>query len=93
MIARRKKNPSLCPVYKSVRAAASIDQWSARVRYGNVMSMCRRDGSRKYDKVTRVSDVEEDNNYAVFVSYVEIYNNYIYDLLENLEYDTITGFK
>ena len=38
-------------------------------------------------------DVDEDYNYSVFVSYVEIYNNYIYDLLEELQYDPITGFK
>ncbi|ELU04176.1 hypothetical protein CAPTEDRAFT_226670 [Capitella teleta] len=42
---------------------------------------------------TRVENLEEDNNYAVFVSYVEIYNNYIYDLLEELQYDAITGYK
>ena len=42
---------------------------------------------------TAVSDVEEDNNYAVFVSYVQIYNNYIYDLLEDLQYDPILGYK
>ncbi|NXC04470.1 KIF23 protein, partial [Orthonyx spaldingii] len=30
----------------------------------------------------RVEEVDEDNVYGVFVSYVEIYNNYIYDLLE-----------
>jgi len=38
-------------------------------------------------------DVDEDYNYSVFVSYVEIYNNYIYDLLEELQYDSITGYK
>ncbi len=31
----------------------------------------------------RIGTVDEDNNYAVFVSYAEIYNNYIYDLLED----------
>ncbi|KAK7497855.1 hypothetical protein BaRGS_00010989, partial [Batillaria attramentaria] len=41
----------------------------------------------------RINNVEEDNNYAVFVSYIEIYNNYIYDLLEELPYDPITGYK
>lgn len=41
----------------------------------------------------RVEDVEEDNSYCVFVSYVEIYNNYVYDLLEELQYDPITGYK
>ena len=40
-----------------------------------------------------VDDVDEDNNFSVFVSYVEIYNNYIYDLLEELQYDPITGYK
>jgi len=42
---------------------------------------------------TRVADIDEDNSYSVFVSYVEIYNNYIYDLLEELPYDPITGYK
>ena len=40
-----------------------------------------------------IGDIEEDNNYAVFVSYVEIYNNYIYDLLEELPYNPITGHQ
>ncbi|KAI8511007.1 Kinesin-like protein kif23, partial [Branchiostoma belcheri] len=31
---------------------------------------------------TKVEAVDEDNAYAVFVSFIEIYNNYIYDLLE-----------
>ena len=44
-------------------------------------------------ETTRIEDVEEDNNYAVFVSYIEIYNNYIYDLLEELPYDPIAGYK
>ena len=43
--------------------------------------------------LTTLDDVEEDNNYAIFVSYVEIYNNYVYDLLEELPYDPITGYK
>ncbi|XP_076439064.1 kinesin-like protein KIF23 [Babylonia areolata] len=44
-------------------------------------------------ETTTVENVDEDNNYAVFVSYIEIYNNYIYDLLEELPYDPITGYK
>ncbi|KAL8615240.1 hypothetical protein ACOMHN_050281 [Nucella lapillus] len=44
-------------------------------------------------EMTTVECVDEDNNYAVFVSYIEIYNNYIYDLLEELPYDPITGYK
>ncbi|XP_070178787.1 kinesin-like protein KIF23 [Littorina saxatilis] len=41
----------------------------------------------------QIDDVEDDNSYAVFVSYIEIYNNYIYDLLEELPYDPIIGYK
>ena len=41
----------------------------------------------------KIEDVDEDNSYAVFVSYIEIYNNYVYDLLEELPYDPVTGYK
>ncbi|XP_052261516.1 kinesin-like protein KIF23 isoform X2 [Dreissena polymorpha] len=51
-----------------------------------------RDTGRMADP-TKVADVDEDNTYAVFVSYIEIYNNYVYDLLEELPYDNITGYK
>ena len=43
--------------------------------------------------MSTVGDVEDDNCYAVFVSYIEIYNNIVYDLLEELPFDTITGYK
>ena len=33
--------------------------------------------------------VDDDNSYAVFVSYFEIYNNYIYDLLDSTPDDGI----
>lgn len=33
-------------------------------------------------EMDRVRCVDEDNAYAVFVSYVQIYNNYVYDLLD-----------
>ncbi|XP_015748224.1 PREDICTED: kinesin-like protein KIF23, partial [Acropora digitifera] len=36
-----------------------------------------------------VNEVDEDNSYAVFVSYFEIYNNYIYDLLDETPVDPI----
>jgi kinesin family protein 23 len=38
---------------------------------------------------TRIDNVEEDNMYAVFVTYVEVYNNSVYDLLEDIPEDTI----
>ncbi|XP_018422913.1 PREDICTED: kinesin-like protein KIF23 isoform X2 [Nanorana parkeri] len=37
----------------------------------------------------KVEDVDEDSVYSVFVSYIEIYNNYIYDLLEEVPIDPI----
>ncbi|NXX18554.1 KIF23 protein, partial [Podargus strigoides] len=37
----------------------------------------------------RVEEVDEDNIYSVFVSYIEIYNNYIYDLLEEAPFEPI----
>lgn len=33
--------------------------------------------------------VDEDSLYSVFVSYVEIYNNYVYDLLEEQQTNSI----
>ncbi|XP_033022737.1 kinesin-like protein KIF23 isoform X8 [Lacerta agilis] len=37
----------------------------------------------------KVEEVDEDNVYSVFVSYIEIYNNYIYDLLDEGPFDPI----
>lgn len=37
----------------------------------------------------KAEGVDEDSSYSVFVSYIEIYNNYIYDLLEEAPYDPI----
>ncbi|XP_063545648.1 kinesin-like protein KIF23 [Cydia strobilella] len=34
-------------------------------------------------EVTKVDGLNEDNQYAVFVSYVEVYNNSVFDLLED----------
>ncbi len=35
------------------------------------------------------TSVDEDSSYSVFISYVEIYNNFIYDLLEDRNLDAI----
>nr|XP_028561566.1 kinesin-like protein KIF23 isoform X11 [Podarcis muralis] len=37
----------------------------------------------------KAEEVDEDNVYSVFVSYIEIYNNYIYDLLDEGPFDPI----
>ncbi|PNF35145.1 hypothetical protein B7P43_G09270 [Cryptotermes secundus] len=40
---------------------------------------------------TKIENVIEDNTYAVFVTYVEIYNNAVYDLLEEIPEETISS--
>lgn len=37
----------------------------------------------------KADDVDEDSSFSIFVSYIEIYNNYIYDLLEETQEDAI----
>ena len=41
------------------------------------------------EEACRAEGVDEDSSYGVFVSYIEIYNNYIFDLLEETPYDPI----
>uniref|UniRef100_A0A3P8U4M2 Kinesin-like protein n=1 Tax=Amphiprion percula TaxID=161767 RepID=A0A3P8U4M2_AMPPE len=43
----------------------------------------------KPDEAYKADGVDEDNSYSIFVSYIEIYNNYIYDLLEETQEDAI----
>lgn len=39
--------------------------------------------SRASAEASIISGLEEDNMYAVFISYIEVYNNSVYDLLED----------
>ncbi|XP_038139176.1 kinesin-like protein KIF23 isoform X1 [Cyprinodon tularosa] len=41
------------------------------------------------DEACKSESVDEDCCYSVFVSYIEIYNNYVYDLLEDAPFDPI----
>ncbi|XP_054632516.1 kinesin-like protein KIF23 isoform X2 [Dunckerocampus dactyliophorus] len=41
------------------------------------------------EEACKIDEVDEDSSYSVFVSYIEIYNNYIYDLLEEHQEDAI----
>lgn len=41
------------------------------------------------EESSKAEGVDEDSSYSVFVSYIEIYNNYIYDLLEEAPFDPI----
>ncbi|KAM9860460.1 kinesin-like protein KIF23 [Aulostomus maculatus] len=41
------------------------------------------------EEASKSENVDDDCCYSVFVSYIEIYNNYIYDLLEDAPFDPI----
>lgn len=41
------------------------------------------------EEAWKAEAVDEDSGYSIFVSYIEIYNNYIYDLLEETQEDAI----
>ncbi|XP_024138213.1 kinesin-like protein KIF23 isoform X4 [Oryzias melastigma] len=41
------------------------------------------------EEACKADGVDEDSSYSVFVSYIEIYNNYIYDLLEETQEDVV----
>ncbi|XP_068459714.1 kinesin-like protein KIF23 isoform X2 [Clinocottus analis] len=43
----------------------------------------------KSEEAYKTDGVDEDSSYSVFVSYIEIYKNYIYDLLEENQEDAI----
>ncbi|KAE8296240.1 Kinesin-like protein KIF23 Kinesin-like protein 5 Mitotic kinesin-like protein 1 [Larimichthys crocea] len=43
----------------------------------------------KPEEAYKADGVDEDTSYSIFVSYIEIYNNYIYDLLEETQEDAI----
>ncbi|XP_077483535.1 kinesin family member pavarotti isoform X1 [Amblyomma americanum] len=48
------------------------------------------DWAARTHETGKVEDVDPDMAYAVFVSYIEIYNNYVYDLLDDNPIDTKT---
>lgn len=41
------------------------------------------------EEACKADGVDEDSSYTIFISYIEIYNNYIYDLLEETQEDAI----
>ncbi|XP_076594483.1 kinesin-like protein KIF23 [Chaetodon auriga] len=41
------------------------------------------------EEASKSDNVDEDCCYSIFVSYIEVYNNYIYDLLEDAPFDPI----
>ncbi|KAF3854887.1 hypothetical protein F7725_022942 [Dissostichus mawsoni] len=78
-----------------------VDALLERQRRENNMSVPKSSSSSSRQKDPEIADmikseeayktdaVDEDSSYTVFVSYIEIYNNYIYDLLEENQEDAI----
>ncbi|XP_033941834.1 kinesin-like protein KIF23 isoform X4 [Pseudochaenichthys georgianus] len=78
-----------------------VDALLERQRRENNMPVPKSSSSSSRQKDPEIADmitsaeayktdaVDEDSSYTVFVSYIEIYNNYIYDLLEENQEDAI----
>uniref|UniRef100_A0A8C7XZK4 Kinesin-like protein n=1 Tax=Oryzias sinensis TaxID=183150 RepID=A0A8C7XZK4_9TELE len=77
-----------------------VDALLERQRRENNLSVPKTPSSRQridpeiVDMITteeacKADGVDEDSSYSVFVSYIEIYNNYIYDLLEETQEEAV----
>ncbi|XP_051808547.1 kinesin-like protein KIF23 isoform X2 [Acanthochromis polyacanthus] len=79
---------------------SEVDALLERQRRGNNVTVPKTPSSRqkpdpeiadmiKPDEAYKADGVDADSGYSIFVSYIEIYNNYIYDLLEETQEDAI----
>ncbi|XP_044050491.1 kinesin-like protein KIF23 isoform X2 [Siniperca chuatsi] len=79
---------------------SEVDALLERQRRENNLSVPKSSSSRqkldpeiadmiKPEEGCKTDGVDEDSSYSIFVSYIEIYNNYIYDLLEETQEDAI----
>lgn len=77
-----------------------VDALLERQRRDNALSAAKVPPSRqkmdpemadmiRLEEAYKTEGVDEDSSYSIFVSYIEIYNNYIYDLLEDAPEDVI----
>ncbi|GFY45747.1 kinesin-like protein KIF23 [Trichonephila inaurata madagascariensis] len=73
---------------QSISDAKLDHQREMRMFNKNLMKTPRREKSiERFPDNNVISQLPPDVNFAIFISYVEIYNNYIYDLLEELSTD------
>uniref|UniRef100_A0A665U960 Kinesin-like protein n=1 Tax=Echeneis naucrates TaxID=173247 RepID=A0A665U960_ECHNA len=78
---------------------SEVDALLERQRRENNLPVPKTTSSRSLDpeiadminpeEAYKADSVDEDSSYSIFVSYIEIYNNYIYDLLEETQEDAI----
>ncbi|XP_039881796.1 kinesin-like protein KIF23 isoform X2 [Simochromis diagramma] len=84
----------------SIEIQTEVDALLERQRRDNNLSVPKTPSTRlkadpeiadmiKPEEASKSDGVDDDSSYSVFVSYVEIYNNYIYDLLEETQEDAI----
>ncbi|XP_027859339.1 kinesin-like protein KIF23 isoform X2 [Xiphophorus couchianus] len=84
----------------SMEVQSEVDALLERQRRENNLTVLKTPSSRqkvdpeigdmlKPEETCKADGVDEDSCYSVFVSYIEIYNNYIYDLLEETQEDAI----
>uniref|UniRef100_A0A3P8PWR4 Kinesin-like protein n=1 Tax=Astatotilapia calliptera TaxID=8154 RepID=A0A3P8PWR4_ASTCA len=84
----------------SIEIQTEVDALLERQRRDNNLSVPKTPSTRlkadpeiadmiKPEETSKSDGVDDDSSYSVFVSYVEIYNNYIYDLLEETQEDAI----
>ncbi|XP_076741940.1 kinesin-like protein KIF23 isoform X1 [Maylandia zebra] len=84
----------------SIEIQTEVDALLERQRQDNNLSVPKTPSTRlkadpeiadmiKPEETSKSDGVDDDSSYSVFVSYVEIYNNYIYDLLEETQEDAI----
>lgn len=83
-----------------IEIQSEVDALLERQRRENNLSVPKTPSSRqkldpeiadmiKPEEAYKADGVDEDSSYSVLVSYIEIYNNYIYDLLEETQEDAI----
>ena len=86
-------NASLCTAkyYSSTELCSQLILFFSGFRRKKLKGKLEEDSDEPSSPVDRVADeslvagLDEDNAYAVFVSYFEIYNNYVYDLFEDVQ--------
>ena len=64
-------------------ADALIDRQSKKESVANAAKNPKSKLGKLSDPTGKLVNIEEDHIYAVFISCIEIYNNYIYDLLDD----------
>uniref|UniRef100_A0A9J8C274 Kinesin-like protein n=1 Tax=Cyprinus carpio carpio TaxID=630221 RepID=A0A9J8C274_CYPCA len=80
---------SLDMIFNSIGPYQAKRYVSKFIKYTNSVMLIQFADMISPEEACKADGVDEDSSYSVFVSYIEIYNNYIYDLLEETPIDPI----